>query len=97
MNPARPEVNPLQIVRNVLWPIVPDVLARSTTLRSWRRYRYDFGRFPNVLSPQTFNEKVQARKLFDRRPLFALWADKMAVRDWVAKIVGPDVFRSCIM
>ena len=70
---------------------------RSTTLRSWRQYRYDFGYFPNVFAPTTFNEKVQARKLFERRPLFALWADKMAVRNWVAKIVGPGVLPKRIM
>ncbi len=91
---ARPvvaEVSPLQIVKNLLRPIAPEVLTRSTTLRSWRQYRHDFGYFPNVFTPTTFNEKIQARKLFDRRPLFALWADKMAVRDWVAKIAGPGV------
>ncbi len=89
--PVTSETSPLQIAKQLLRPIVPRVLANSSALRSWRQYRYDFGHLPNVLAPRTFNEKIQARKIFDRRPLFALWADKMAARDWVTGIIGASV------
>ena len=55
------------------------------------QYRQKFGRYPNVLNPVTFNEKIQARKLFDRRPILATIADKLAVRDYVAGRVGPEI------
>jgi hypothetical protein len=66
-------------------------ITRSPELQSLKLYRYDFGHFPNVLFPKTFNEKVQARKIFDRRSIYSLWADKVAVRDWVASKVGECV------
>ena len=85
------QISSLHVAKRLLKPVAPKALSRSLTLKSWRLYRYHFGRLPNVVIPKTFNEKLQARKLFDRRPLFALWADKIAVRDWVAQIVGPSV------
>ncbi len=43
------------------------------------------------MHPSTFNEKIQARKIFDNRPLFQLWADKMLVRQWVAERAAADL------
>jgi hypothetical protein len=39
----------------------------------------------------TFNQKVLWKMLKDRRPLLTTFADKVAVRDYVAEAVGPDV------
>jgi TupA-like ATPgrasp len=36
----------------------------------------------------TFNEKVRYKLLNDRRPLLTQWADKVAVRDYVERVVG---------
>jgi hypothetical protein len=74
-----PKISPFQVAKHLLRPVAPKILTRSMTLKSWRLYRYHFGRLPNVIVPKTFNEKLQARKLIDRRPIFALWADKVAV------------------
>ncbi|RYI13848.1 MAG: hypothetical protein EON48_12225 [Acetobacteraceae bacterium] len=51
-----------------------------------KKYFYTFGSLPNVIAPRTFNEKVNARKFFDHRPIFNTWVDKLAVRDWVAAV-----------
>ena len=54
------------------------------------QYRQKFGRYPDVLHPVTFNEKIQSRKLFDRRPILATIADKFAVREYVAQRIGQE-------
>lgn len=67
----------------------PDPL--ETALSIMHRYFREFGSYPNIFFPKTFNDKVQVRKIFDRRPFSTLWADKYAVRQYVADILGPEV------
>ncbi|MEI9985067.1 MAG: hypothetical protein WDN69_18865 [Aliidongia sp.] len=57
------------------------------------QYRQKFGAYPDVIRPKGFNEKIQARKIFDRRPILTVMADKVAVRDYVAERVGREVLR----
>jgi len=52
------------------------------------RYRLKFGRLPNLITPQTFNEKLLLKKLFDRNPKLTLFADKYLVRDFVKSRLG---------
>src|SRR5437867_168335 len=40
--------------------------------------------------PVTFNEKIRYKILHDRRPLLMTWADKFAVRDYIARKVGAE-------
>ena len=51
-------------------------------------YLWRFRSWPNLRKPTTFNEHIQAHKLFDRDPLLTLTADKYAVRDYVANRIG---------
>lgn len=44
-------------------------------------YRRHFGRFPALLHPETFNEKVNWRILHDRRDLLRVTCDKLAAKD----------------
>ncbi|MBV9083126.1 MAG: hypothetical protein JOZ62_10645 [Acidobacteriaceae bacterium] len=46
-------------------------------------------RWPNVDRPQTFNEKIQHRKLYDRDPRLPRLADKVLVKHYVAQTLGP--------
>jgi len=41
--------------------------------------------------PVTFSQKLLRKMLMDRRPLLTTFADKIAARDYVARIVGPDL------
>lgn len=41
-------------------------------------------------NPQTFNEKLQWLKLYDRRPEYTKMVDKVAVKEYVASIIGED-------
>lgn len=49
-----------------------------------------FCRFANLKTPQTFNEKVNWRKLYQRDPRFTVFADKVAGKDEVAKLIGDE-------
>ena len=60
------------------------------------RYEKQNGRFPNYLSPVSFTEKMQHRKIFDHNPLFLIFCDKIAVRDYVKQrcpeILLPELY-----
>jgi hypothetical protein len=53
-------------------------------------YRARFGRSPNLLFPRSYSEKMQWRKLFDLNPLFGVFSDKIAVRDFIAARIGTE-------
>ncbi len=53
-----------------------------------RMYRRVFGREPDLANPVLFSEKITARKLFERRPVFTTISDKVLVRDFVAERIG---------
>src|SRR5215469_338747 len=65
------------------WNILPSVFYR---------FKQTLGYYPNVLFPKTFNEKLQRRKLFDRRPILTLMSDKYAVRNYVREKLPVDFF-----
>lgn len=52
------------------------------------QYFYHFHHFANLKNPQTFNEKLQWLKLYDRKPLYTMLVDKYAVKKWVADKIG---------
>lgn len=53
-----------------------------------RMYRRVFGREPDLANPVLFSEKITARKLFERRPIFTTISDKVLVRDFVTDRIG---------
>ena len=55
-----------------------------------RKFKKRFGRFPDLNSPTTFNEKLQWMKLYDRRPIYTQMVDKYAVRDFVKERIGEE-------
>lgn len=44
----------------------------------------------NLVNPQTFNEKLQWLKLYDRKPEYTTMVDKYAVKKYVADIIGEE-------
>jgi TupA-like ATPgrasp len=60
-----------------------------------RRHRKKHGRFPRLIRPQTFNEKVLHRMLFDRRPILTQVADKAGVRAFVEERLGRYFLPEC--
>jgi hypothetical protein len=75
-----------KILKERLRPWIPEKLY------VFRKCLMDFhgghGGYPNLFRPQTFSEKIQYRKLFDRRPILATLADKYAVREFIRQRVG---------
>lgn len=64
--------------------ILPDSIAVRLLYIGYIR------RWPNLKKPRTFNEKIAWRKLYQHDPRFVLFADKIAVKDEIAKLVGPE-------
>lgn len=50
----------------------------------------------NLNNPQTFNEKLQWLKLNYQNPLMTTCADKVAVRDYIAKKIGSKYLIPCL-
>lgn len=65
-------------------PILPDKLFLSCLLRLQCHY------WPNWKNPQTFNEKLQWLKLYNRKPEYTMMVDKYAVKDYVAAMIGSE-------
>lgn len=53
------------------------------------RYRIVFRKRLHWRNPQAFTEKLQWMKLYDRKPEYTRLVDKVSVKDFVAKTVGP--------
>ncbi len=53
-------------------------------------YRANFGKELNLEDPQTFNEKLQWLKLYDRKPIYTTMVDKYAVKKYVADKIGEE-------
>ena len=44
----------------------------------------------NIEQPLTFNEKMQWLKLYDRKPVYNIMADKYAVKSYVSDLIGAE-------
>lgn len=51
-------------------------------------YEERTGKKLNIEKPETFNEKIQWCKLYDRDPLKTLLSDKYKVREWIQERIG---------
>lgn len=50
----------------------------------------------NLDNPQTFNEKLQWLKLYDRNPIYTKMVDKYEVREYVKEIIGEEYLIPCL-
>lgn len=55
-----------------------------------RKYEACMGKPLNLDAPQTFNEKLQWLKLYDRKPEYTMMVDKYRVREYIAKSIGEE-------
>ena len=53
-------------------------------------FRFKMGYWPNLKNPQTFNEKLQWLKLYNRKLEYTTMVDKYAVKEYVANIIGDE-------
>lgn len=54
------------------------------------KYRLEMGKRLNLDCPQTFNEKLQWLKLYDRRPEYTIMVDKVKAKEYVASKLGEE-------
>ena len=73
------------------------ILSRYGFFNYWPDEKYLKRKFELVFdyeldleNPQTFNEKIQWLKLYDRNPLYTTLVDKVAVKEYVANIIGKE-------
>lgn len=52
------------------------------------KYRMWMGKSLDLKNPQTFGEKLEWLKLFNRKPEYTILVDKVNVKDYVAPIIG---------
>ena len=55
-----------------------------------KKFKIVFGHELNLDVPQTFSEKIQWLKLYDRRPEYTMMVDKYLVRNYIAKVLGEE-------
>lgn len=53
-------------------------------------YKYKMGKPLNLDNPQTFNEKLNWLKLYNRKPIYTKMVDKFMAKDHVASIIGDE-------
>ena len=53
-------------------------------------YQNETGEVLDLDNPQTYNEKIQWLKLYDRSDLKSMLSDKVRVRSWVAEKIGQE-------
>jgi hypothetical protein len=86
--------------RRPSWASVRDrlrvALARMPGLSTWvirefhrRRYARHFHRRPNLDRPRLFTEYILHRIIYDRDPLLKVASDKIEVRRWIDRVLGP--------
>ncbi|MCR6497797.1 polysaccharide biosynthesis protein [Shinella sp. CPCC 101442] len=74
-----------QMFHHLIWRVIaplPDKLYLKL------KYWVIKGEWPDIDRPRTFCEKVQARKLYDRKPIYAMLVDKAGVKAFVAEKLG---------
>lgn len=59
-------------------------------------FKIGFGKELNLDNPQTFNEKLQWLKLYDRKPEYTMMVDKFQARNYIADKIGEEYLIPCL-
>lgn len=55
-----------------------------------KAFKLNMGKELNLENPQTFNEKLQWLKLYNRKPEYTVMVDKYLARDYIGKTIGEE-------
>lgn len=72
------------MIRDIVKHMLPDKIYLKL------KYKHVFGRKLDLRNPQTYNEKLQWMKLYDRKDLYTKLVDKYEVKGYVSKLIGDD-------
>ena len=73
-----------RLLYKYLLQFIPDILWIKV------RFRVKLGYWPNLKSPQTYNEKLQWLKLHNKNPLYTQLVDKIEVRNYIKEKIGSE-------
>ena len=76
------KMEPIKIIIRKVTRVIPD----EPYIRL--KYRWAFGKWPDLKNPTTYNEKVNWLKLHDRKPIYTRMVDKYEVKEIVAEKIG---------
>lgn len=79
-----PKLAMLYIINFKIFRIIPDDIFLKI------KYRLHLGKKLDLDNPQTFNEKLQWLKLYDRKPEYTQMVDKYEVRKYIADTIGEE-------
>lgn len=71
-------------LKTIVYDCIPDKLFLEL------KYKHIFHKKLNLKNPQTFNEKIQWLKLYDRKPEYTKMVDKYEAKKYVASIIGEE-------
>lgn len=71
-------------LKSIVYDCIPDKLFLEL------KYKHIFHKKLNLKNPQTFNEKIQWLKLYDRKPEYTKMVDKYEAKKYVASIIGEE-------
>lgn len=74
----------LSFMKQTIFRLIPDKMYLNI------KFFKNFGRFINFDNPQTYNEKLQWLKIYNRNPFYNLIVDKYRVKDYVNKQIGSE-------
>ena len=78
--------------RILIFALLDTKLARVIPDKQYLKilYKLNFRKSLNLKNPQTFNEKMQWIKLYNRRPEYTVMVDKYAVKKYIADKIGEE-------
>ena len=72
----------INFIKSIIYNCIPDKLFLK--YRYWRVFHKRL----NLKNPQTFNEKIQWLKLYDRKPEYTKMVDKYEAKKYIASVIG---------
>ena len=81
-------LNPSKLVLRIMDSNFSRILSDKTYLKIY--FKYKMGYKLNLKNPQTFNEKLQWLKLYDRNPEYTKMVDKYEVREYIKEKIGEE-------
>ena len=79
-----PEKMILPAGQNGMLKFLPDSIYLKMVFKAETGYSL------NLRNPQTYNEKLQWIKLYDRKPEYVMYADKYRVREYISNTIGSN-------
>lgn len=86
--------SPLGTIITIVGPEKMTFLSDETFIKAVFKFRVGYK--INLDCPQTYNEKLQWIKLYDRNPRYTAMVDKVQVRDYISKTIGEKYLIPCL-